>query len=114
MLAADDLNGWIYDRPGKINRNAILAAVPWNWPYLGPASTATIATSNGLNGAVVASAAAWGPRIFRIPRVEFAKPRFTPFRCAASPAQQIRGNCSPESQSTMRPPPKAVVIRTKQ
>lgn len=36
MLAADDLNGWIYDRPGKINRNAILAAVPWNWPYLGP------------------------------------------------------------------------------
>ena len=28
-------------------------------------------------------------------------------------AQQIRGSCSPDSQSTIRPPPKAVVICTK-
>lgn len=36
MLAAHDLSGWIYDRPGKIGRNAILAAVPGKWPSLGP------------------------------------------------------------------------------
>ena len=30
-----------------------------------------------------------------------------------APVQQMRGNCSPDSQSTMRPPPKLVAICTK-
>ena len=36
MLGAHELTGWIYDCPGEIDRNAVLAVVPGAWPGLGP------------------------------------------------------------------------------
>jgi SAM-dependent methyltransferase len=35
MLADDDLRGWIYDRPGERNRNAVLSVVPEKRPCTG-------------------------------------------------------------------------------